>query len=168
MSKTTEFRCIRCGKCCSSLLSEDKGILRGLTLLPGEAHIFPESIVRPAVGVGRSPHDSDFRVLAYQLAVEPCPNLQETGCTVYGDRPSSCRQFPFSLEPSGEGEPLLGVDLNCPSVAKMLDSHTKISFEGREAAERLLRVKEQVAQNPRRAWLYDLRTDRWVRLDRLG
>jgi Fe-S-cluster containining protein len=168
VSETAEFRCIRCGKCCRSLLSEDKGILRGLTLLPEEVHLFPEDVVRPAIGVGRRPHDIKFRVLACQLAVEPCPHLKETGCAIYGDRPSSCRQFPFSLEPSGGDGQLLGVDLNCPSVARLLDAYAHISFEGREAAERLLRIKERLAQNPRRAWFYDLRTDRWVRGDRLG
>lgn len=168
MSETVEFRCIRCGRCCRSLLSEDKGVLRGLTLLPVEAHLFPEGIVRPAVGVGRRPHDPKFRVLAYQLAVEPCPHLGDTGCAVYGDRPSSCRQFPFSLEPSGDGGPLLGVDLNCPSAAGLLESCTRISFEGREAAEKLLMIKELIAQTPTRAWFYDLRTRSWVRGDRLG
>jgi Fe-S-cluster containining protein len=168
MSETAEFRCIRCGECCRSLISEDRGMLRGFTLLPEEAHLFPANVVRPAVGVGRRPHDHKFKVLAYQLAVEPCPHLEETGCVIYGDRPSSCRQFPFSLEPSKDGEPLLGVDLNCPSAARLLDAYTQISFEGREAAEKLLRIKERVAQNPRRVWLYDLRTDRWVRGDRLG
>ena len=168
MSETAEFRCIRCGRCCRSLLSEDRGILRGLTLLPEETSLFPESVVRPAVGVGRSPDDSNFRVLAYQLAVEPCPNLRENRCAVYGDRPSSCRQFPFSLEPSGDGGPLLGIDLNCPAAARLLESYAQISFEGREDAERLLRVKELIAQNPKRAWFYDLKTDRWVRGDRLG
>jgi len=168
MSETTDFTCIRCGKCCRSLLLEDRGTLRGLTLLPEEAHLFPEDIVRPAIGVGRRPHDSRFMTLAYQLTVEPCPHLEQTGCAVYGDRPSSCRQFPFSLEPSGCGGPLLGVDLNCSSAARLLDAYTQISFEGRDAAERLLRIKERVAQNPRRAWFYDLRTGRWVRGDRLG
>lgn len=168
MSETAEFRCIRCGRCCRSLLSEDRGILRGLTLLPEETSLFPKSVVRPAVGVGRSPQDPDFRVLAYQLAVEPCPHLDDTACAVYGDRPSSCRQFPFSLEPSGDGGPLLGIDLNCPAAAKLLDSYTQISFEGREDAERLLQIKERLAQNPRQAWFYDLKTDRWIRGDRLG
>lgn len=167
MSETAEFTCIRCGKCCRSLLSEDRGILRGLTLLPEELHLFREDVVRAAIGVGRRPHDSKFKVLAYQLAVDPCPHLEETGCAIYGDRPSSCRQFPFSLEPSGDDGPLLGVDLNCPSAARLLDAYTQISFEGRDAAERLLRIKEQVTQNHRRAWFYDLRTGRWVRGDRL-
>jgi Fe-S-cluster containining protein len=167
MSETAEFKCIRCGRCCNRLLSEDRGIFRGLTLLPEEAHMFPENMVRSAVGVGRRPHDPKFRVLAYQLAEEPCPHLEATGCAIYSDRPSSCRQFPFSLEHSGGG-PFLGVDLNCPSAAQLLDEYTQISFEGRGAAVRLLRIKERVAQNPRRAWFYDLRTDRWVRGDRLG
>lgn len=166
MSETAEFTCIRCGKCCSSLLSEDRGILRGLTLLPEEAHLFQEDAVRPAIGMGRRPHDSKFKVLAYQLAVEPCPHLEEMGCAIYVDRPSSCRQFPFSLEHSDDGLQL-GVDLNCPSAARLLDAYTQISFEGRDAAERLLQIKEQVAQNHRWAWFYDLRTCRWVRGGRL-
>jgi len=163
MSETVEFTCIRCGKCCRSLLSEDRGILRGLTLLPEELHLFREDAIRPAIGVGSRPHDSKFKVLAYQLAVEPCPHLEETGCAIYVDRPSSCRQFPFSLEHSGDDGPLLGVDLNCSSAARLLDAYTQISFEGRDAAERLLRIKEQIAQNHSRAWFYDLKICRWVR-----
>jgi len=163
MSETAEFMCIRCGKCCRSLLSEDRGILRGLTLLPEELHLFREDAIRPAIGVGSRPHDSKFKVLAYQLAVEPCPHLEETGCAIYVDRPSSCRQFPFSLEHSGDDGPLLGVDLNCSSAARLLDAYTQISFEGRDAAERLLRIKEQIAQNHSRAWFYDLKICRWVR-----
>jgi len=168
MTDTAEFTCIRCGKCCSVLLSEDKGILRGLTLLPDEASLFPEDAVKPAIGLGETPHSPGFRVLAYQLAVEPCPHLKDEGCAVYGDRPASCRQFPFSLEPSGDGGQLLGVDLNCPAAARLLGSHTQISFEGRGAAVRLLRVKARATEDPGRAWLYDLRTDGWVKGDGLG
>ena len=168
MSEMAEFRCTRCGKCCSVLLSEDRGIMRGLTLLPEETRLFPDDIVRPATGIGKTPQDPGFRVLAYQLAVEPCPHLGDTGCVVYVDRPAGCRQFPFSLEPSGDGGQLLGVDLNCPSAARLLDSFTQVSFEGRGAAVKLLRIKEQAAENSGQAWFYDLRTDAWVRGDRLG
>jgi len=168
MTDTAEFTCIRCGKCCSVLLSEDKGILRGLTLLPDEASLFPEDAVKPAIGLGETPHSPGFRVLAYQLAVEPCHHLKDEGCAVYGDRPASCRQFPFSLEPSGDGGQLLGVDLNCPAAARLLGSHTQISFEGRGAAVRLLRVKERATEDSGRAWLYDLRTDGWIKGDGLG
>jgi len=163
MSGEYVFECLRCGRCCTDLLAEDKGVLRGLTLLPEELHLFREDAIRPAIGVGSRPHDSKFMVLAYQLAVEPCPHLEETGCAIYVDRPSSCRQFPFSLEHSGDDGPLLGVDLNCSSAARLLDAYTQISFEGRDAAERLLRIKEQIAQNHSRAWFYDLKICRWVR-----
>jgi len=152
MSETAEFSCIRCGKCCRLLVSENRGIMRGLTLLPEETSLFPENTVKPTIGVGETPHDPRFRVLAYQLAVEPCPYLRDTGCLVYDDRPASCRQFPFSLEPTGDGGRLLGVDLNCPVATRLLESHTQISFEGRGAALRLLRVKEQATENPRRTW----------------
>ncbi len=71
MSETAEFSCIRCGKCCRLLVSENRGIMRGLTLLPEETSLFPENTVKPTIGVGETPHDPRFRVLAYQLAVEP-------------------------------------------------------------------------------------------------
>ena len=46
------FECRRCGTCCRDLLLEDKGVLRGLTLLPGEEEAFDEASVRPAIGRG--------------------------------------------------------------------------------------------------------------------
>ena len=58
------FRCLRCGRCCEDLLAEDRGVLRGLTLMPDERQLFPESKVRPAVGLGRSPSGRGFEVIA--------------------------------------------------------------------------------------------------------
>jgi hypothetical protein len=63
------FKCLRCGRCCTDLLTEDMGVLRGLTLLPGEQEHFPEQLVSPAIGLGRRPHERGFRVIAYQLTI---------------------------------------------------------------------------------------------------
>ncbi|MBN2334515.1 YkgJ family cysteine cluster protein [Candidatus Bathyarchaeota archaeon] len=163
-----EFRCLRCGKCCASLLFEDRGVLRGLTLLSDEVGVFPVEHVKPAVGVGKRPHGDRFTVVAYQFTGDTCLHLHGARCAVYNDRPSSCRQYPFSLEPSRDGDPLMGFDLNCPSVTRLLDENLPVVFEGREAAERLLHIKTLVSENPRRAWFYDLRKDKWVRGDRLS
>jgi Fe-S-cluster containining protein len=159
------FRCLRCGRCCKDLLAEDKGVLRGLTLMPDERWLFPESKVRPAVGVGSSPSGRDFEVITYQLTEDTCPRLNGNICDVYTERPSSCRQFPFSLRLGTGGELLMGFDLNCSSIRELLGSlaEPKVRFEEREHAERLLRVEVEAMRKPDRAWYFDLGSKKWVK-----
>jgi len=147
-------------------VAEDKGVLRGLTLLPVEALMFPPDIVRPAMGFGRSPHRGGFRVVAFQLEADVCPHLSEGLCGIYVDRPASCRQFPFSLEPGREG-PMVGLDMNCPAVPALLSGEGKVEIDDLGSAEALYRLKLQVAENPGRSWFYDLRKREWVRADSL-
>jgi len=158
---------MRCGKCCGNLVAEDKGVLRGLTLLPGEAHLFPAELVRPAIGVGQRPPGAGFNVLAYQLEADVCPHLSDGFCGIYVDRPASCRQFPFSLEP-GRGGPMVGLDMNCPAVSALLPGAGRLEVDELGAAEVLYRLKLQVAEDPRLSWFYDLRDRKWVRADRLA
>ena len=159
------FRCLRCGRCCKDLLAEDRGVLRGLTLMPDERWLFPESKVRPAVGVGSSPSGRDFEVITYQLTEDTCPRLNGNICDVYTERPSSCRQFPFSLRLGTGGELLMGFDLNCSSIRELLGSlaEPKVRFEEREHAERLLRVEVEAMRKPDRAWYFDLGSKKWVK-----
>jgi hypothetical protein len=147
-------------------MAEDKGVLRGLTLLPREASLFPSELVRPAVGVGRRPHGEGFRVVAYQLEADVCPHLSEGLCEIYADRPSSCRQFPFSLEPGRDG-PVVGLDMNCPGASALLSGGGRVDAGDLVSAEALYRLKLQVAGSPRRSWFYDLRNGEWVRADTL-
>ena len=159
------FRCLGCGRCCKDLLAEDRGVLRGHTLMPDERQLFPESKVRPAVGVGSSPSGRDFEVIAYQLTEDTCPHLKGNLCEIYLERPSSCRQFPFSLRLGAGGELLMGFDLNCPSIRELLGdlAEPSVRFEEREHAERLLRVEVEAMKNPEMAWYFDLGGDKWVR-----
>ena len=157
-----EFTCLRCGKCCRELLAEDKGILRGLTLLPGETRLFPTGNVKPAIGVGQSPLTGGFKLIACQLEVDECPNLSGGLCSIYTERPASCRQFPFSLE-LGWGGPVVSLDMNCPAVPALLEGSGRLKLDELEAAEAFYRVKVQVAENPLRSWFYDLRSGNWVR-----
>jgi len=163
------FRCLRCGRCCKDLLAEDRGVLRGLTLMPDERRLFPESKVRPAVGLGRSPSESGFEVIAYQLTEDTCSHLKGNLCEIYLERPSSCRQFPFSLRLGTGGELLMGFDLNCPSIQELLGDLAEpcVRFEEREHAERLLRVEIEAMKNPERAWYFDLGGEKWVRHNHL-
>ncbi|MCW4051542.1 MAG: YkgJ family cysteine cluster protein [Candidatus Bathyarchaeota archaeon] len=159
------FKCQGCGRCCRALVTEDMGVFRGLTLLPGETRRFPKEQVKPAIGLGEEPSMEGFKVVAYQLTANECPHLKEKRCVIYEDRPFSCKQFPFSLEPSEDGGALLGVDMNCPSATKLVESQAKFVFSDQAAAERLLEVKKMVASNPGKAWFYDLAEKKWVKMN---
>ena len=161
----TTFECHRCGRCCSNLLAEDRGVLRGLTLLPGERELFPQPLVKPAVGVGRRPHGRGFRITAYQLTEDTCPHLEEGSCSVYPERPASCRQFPFSLRRGPEGKVQVGVDLNCPALVALIEENPRVSVgsDARLHAEKLLDVELEAMRSPKRAWFYDLRSEKWRR-----
>jgi Fe-S-cluster containining protein len=164
------FECRRCGTCCRDLVQEDKGVLRGLTLLPGEEKVFPEASVMPAVGLGSRPHERGFTIIASQLSQETCPQLGATDCLIYSARPASCRQFPFSLREGPDGRQQMGLDLGCPSLAELLEgrSSLRIRFEERPSAERLFEVSMRAMEHPKRAWFYDLGSGKWMRYDRLG
>ena len=85
--------------------------------MPEEITQFTEEQVKPYLGYGKRPYEKDFKVIAYQLTLPTCPNLTDNKCTIYSDRPTTCRQFPFSLDPDPTGV-LLGVDMNCPAAAE--------------------------------------------------
>jgi len=163
------FTCQQCGKCCRDLVFKDNGILRGLTLLPEEIPHFPEEHVRPYFGVGKRPYDPRFSIIAYQLTTMDCPHLEDNQCDKYETRPASCRQYPFSLDPDKEGETLLGVDMNCPAAVQLVSgSDGTLEFPDRDSAEKLLGLKKLAIENPRRAWFYDLESEKWVRYDKMG
>lgn len=165
----SSYECQRCGKCCSSLLQPDRGIIRGLSLLPDEVDLFPEELVKPYLGIGRRPHESGFTVIAYQLSVEDCPKYREKLCIIYEERPTTCRQFPFSLDLDEDNEPMLGIDMNCPAAVEMMDKMDgTFEFTDKNEAEKLLELKRYVLKNPRRAWVYDLGSTKWVRFDKIG
>jgi len=164
MSGEYVFECLRCGRCCTDLLAEDRGVLRGLTLLPEETASFPGSMVKPAVGIGRRPHERGFTVIAYQLTEETCPHLKGNLCGIYEERPSSCRQFPFSLRRGPDGEEQVGLDLNCPALQGILGVNwPSLRFEERAHAERLMGIQVEASRRPGRAWHLDLGTGKWVR-----
>ena len=163
------FTCRQCGKCCRDLVFKDSGIIRGLTLLPEETNQFPQDQVRPYFGQGKRPFDPQFKVLAYQLTAMTCPHLENNKCSIYSSRPASCRQYPFSLDPDPEAGALLGVDMNCPAAVELVSSSDgAIEFPDRDWAEKLLALKKQVTDNPKKAWLHDLESEKWVRYDKIG
>jgi Fe-S-cluster containining protein len=139
-----------------------------LTLLPEEVDLFPEKNVKPYLGLGRRPYEKGFNVIAYQLTNENCLHLEENLCTIYDRRPTSCRQFPFSLDLDDNNVPLLGIDMNCPAASELVrNMEGEVEFTGRNDAEKLLEVSRQVQMNPRQAWVYDLANMKWIRFDKI-
>jgi Fe-S-cluster containining protein len=143
-------------------------VLRGLTLLPEEVNLFQEDHIKPYLGVGKRPYDPNFRVIAYQFTQPECPYLDKDKCVKYSDRPATCRQFPFSLDPDLEEDILLGVDMNCPVATELVNtSDGLIEFLDRNSAMKLYKLKKYTVENPRRTWVYDLDNNRWIRSDKL-
>lgn len=100
MSEIFRFKCLRCGYCCSHLLTETVLGKLGLFLFPSELHFFPKDKIRPLYGAG-SKGKSRPRpevVYAYQLETERCPWLDRNTnqCQIYKRRPQICRAFPFN------------------------------------------------------------------------
>ncbi len=162
------FICRQCGRCCRGLVFSDHGIRRGLTLFSEEAKHFPDESVKPYLGIGKRPYDSKFKIVAYQLTADVCSHLIDDKCSDYEDRPASCRQYPFSLDPDPEEDTLLGVDMNCPAAAELVNnSDGTLEFPDRDSAEKILALKKFASVNPRHTWIYDLDSEKWVRYDRL-
>lgn len=161
------FICRRCGKCCTNLLQKEKTLLRGLTLLPNEINLFPKGNLRPYLGVGKQPQASEFKILAYQLNTDICPHLIDNHCKYYKMRPSSCRQFPFSLDLDPEASVIFGIDLNCPSARMLMNnSEGKIEFHNIESAMNLLELKKHILNVLKNVWIYDLSAQKWQKHNR--
>ena len=118
--------------------------------------------------MGKRPYDSGFTVIAYQLISEECPKISENLCTIYEKRPTTCRQFPFSLDLDADNDPVIGIDMNCPAASEMVNNMKgTIEFSNREEAEKLFELSQRVTVNPRKSWIYDLGSMKWVRFDRI-
>jgi len=90
-----KFQCLICGQCCRDLLRENSGLILGLALTRDEAKLFPQELISPAHGRGKSPL-SIYAVTMYQLNVDVCPFLgRKNTCRIYDKRPLTCRRFPL-------------------------------------------------------------------------
>jgi Fe-S-cluster containining protein len=166
MKKTgAVFKCKKCGVCCSNLIYSDKGVFRGLTLLPNEITIFSKDLVNPAIGIGKNPRDKEFKIIAYQFINNMCNNLQNNKCMRYNFRPSSCKQFPFSIQKGVDGY-LIGIDLNCPSMKEMIQKDQKLIIldKERKAAEIMMNLQLKILQNKKTVWFKDVKTGIWINL----
>ena len=97
-------------------------------LLPDELRFF-DSQVKPLYRNGSK------TIIAYQLAVAPCPHLRNSRCAIYESRPLTCRRFPLAdLELSGRcGQAILGMKVKIPGqmalIQDLIFSITKEAVE---------------------------------------
>lgn len=128
--------------------------------------MFEREKLAPGIGLGKNPDDKEFRLISYQLIDDKCPQLEGNLCRIYAKRPASCRQFPFSYEiDSKTGLTLLGIDLNCPAIERIIENTSRIFFNERKSADKILEIKRIVANKANVVWLYDLKEMTWIIMD---
>lgn len=148
--------CVKCGKCCSNLRKGDEKT--GLTIFPEEAHLFPESTIRPYLGKGV---DKVTKVFAYQHTENVCINLVNNMCQVYENRPTMCRSFPVKV-----GEHGLRFISGCPGVLEMIKKSKNMSHDmyevkaAIEMTERLYNFHKSFKEDEKR-WRYNLVSEEW-------
>jgi hypothetical protein len=63
----------------------------------------------------------------------------------------------------------VGFDLNCPALMALIEENPRVSVgsDARLHAEKLLDVELEAMRSPKRAWFYDLRSEKWRRYSEL-
>lgn len=104
-----QIPCTSCGNCCRTLqiVVDDSDIKRLATRLSLSIKVFTERYI--GVAPDRAKH----------FTAIPCPFLSAEGlCTVYEDRPRSCREYPFLDRPDFRSRTLMMIEstATCPIV----------------------------------------------------
>ena len=170
MPEPITYKCINCGFCCNHLLIERQGVRKGLPLLPEEIDLFRKDQVRPGYGVGKSPRDLDFKIIAYQMRLNSCPHRRLGGCSMHAYRPAICRSYPFVPVIEQDNRVVKTFDMTCttlkdhikdypnnavPVMASSLDVENEYYPQVAAITERLLKDLDE-------AWFYNLKTEQWT------
>jgi Fe-S-cluster containining protein len=101
-----EWFCKRCGSCC-----KHQNI--PMELYRDEIKLFPKGKFIPHIGYGDS--KSNVTVILYKLIGMRCPLYNDdVGCTIYEDRPTICRRFPFRSVNGNSNH--IGCDTGCKNA----------------------------------------------------
>lgn len=122
---TEKFVCKKCGTCCKTFSrnkSENDKMrfaedgfrivvpVQGNVIFGFEKHLFPKN----SVSVGEFYFDTKSNkiiVINYRVSKEPCPNLtKDNECSIYNQRPVTCREFPC---PYGDSDELRNIGEVC-------------------------------------------------------
>jgi len=162
--KILVFGCLKCGRCCRNLLRETKTGLHGLNLLPTERNLFPQKMIAPYMGVGRTKSE---QIILFQLTEIVCPHLLNNNqCEIHDMRPLACQIFPIV----SVGDRSL-ITTECSSINESGEITIIAPEETRAAKQLSLFIKGTMEEKARRyapaeihAWEYDLSTKKWVQI----
>lgn len=170
-----DFKCLQCGKCCQNLIKNSQGTRKGISLLPRERGLFSEEIIKPQVGIGSKPTDKKFKIVAYQMIENSCPFLKNDKCAIHEKRPVACGAFPLYPNIIIEGGLARVINMKIAPHCTALEKRG-ITKEGEEAVftrsslkneihyfEELSRISYNILKSYRRAWIFDLSSDNWIR-----
>jgi len=138
----SKFHCIEgCAQCCSG----DRWVNLTLKDLRRIAKRLDKSLVDTFNEIAYPRIDGDFWSLKM---LEPCTFLKDNRCSIYEDRPSICRIFPFNMLAKGEkvGVPCLtGKQIPKGEVMERkeeMEQHNEELFKTRSEIPELRDVKE--------------------------
>ena len=161
-SRIPIFQCLQCGTCCRNLLRETNTGLHGLNLFPSERDLFPQEVVAPYMGIGRT---SPVAIILLQLTDNVCVHLsQDNRCKIHDNRPLACQAFPIV---SVRDKPWITTE--CSSI-NATGEITMIMREERRASDYICRyIRRRIREEARlygttdlHLWEYDLNTSKWV------
>lgn len=82
------FKCQRCGYCCTHLTNVQDGLMFGLYLNEEETKLFDTKDIRPLFKF-------KDQIIAYQMILNACPHYDDNKCGIYESRPLGCKTFPL-------------------------------------------------------------------------
>ena len=166
-----KFECLRCSQCCSNLLRETDGILRGLALTPEEIDLFPSEHVLPSISIGA--YGRPKKVVAFQMDLNRCPHLEGSSCLIYDKRPIECRIYPFEVKTKNQNQVLI-IDNRCKWYRdeivskglrkKLFANHEKVGIpsEINDYLTKRFKFYDEIWKQD--FWLFDLNRKTWVKI----
>ena len=162
------FECLKCSRCCTNLLVENNGFLKGLELMPEETSLFPVEHVFPSIAIGS--YGNPKKALTFQLDLVQCPHLSGKSCLIYDRRPITCRIFPFELESTNPLKVL--IDKKCKwyfekvvstgKNKKLMNKEEKIiAPKEMESCWEEFKIYQEIFKKD--CWNFDLRRKAWFK-----
>ncbi len=108
-----QFKCQRCGRCCTQLRETVDGVPGGLLLFPDEIHIFTGDAAKDVIPTiaYTAPGSDEMVYLYYGMVNTWCPLYGGGfGCSRYEHRPLVCARYPCGAYESAPNTDCPGVD----------------------------------------------------------
>jgi len=114
--KDIRWRCLRCHACCG----DTKQHIRHIKLLETEATTISHFIGRQRKRFCVSSDESGpYKFEILKQSPGDCIFLRENSCTIYSERPLTCRFYPFYLEETSQNRYKFGItNENCPGLGQ--------------------------------------------------